>query len=120
MELAREAEVTLGFAPVVSFDGPIDAGVPDVVAPHVVAVVREALSNAARHARASAVAVRAGLADDWLTVTVTDDGRGTGALTRSSGLANLRERALLLHGSFEISPGPSGGTQLEWRVSTRP
>ncbi len=119
-DLARQSEVALGFAPSVAFDGPIDAGVPDRVAPHVLACVSECLSNAARHAKASAVAVRVTLPNEWLTVTVTDNGRGMGPQTRSSGLANLKERARLLDGTCEVSSPEEGGTQVEWRVRARP
>ena len=117
--LAAEAEASLGFAPSVSFDGPVDIGVPGPVVPHVLACVREGLSNAARHAHATAVEVRVVLSGAALTVTVADDGQGLGSPTRSSGLANLDERARLLGGSFAISARPEGGTVLEWRVGTQ-
>jgi PAS domain S-box-containing protein len=118
--LAREAEPSLGFAPTVSFDGPVDAGVPEHVVPHLLACVREGLSNAARHAQASAVEVDVVLGGGKLTVTVADNGRGTGGWKRSSGLANLKERAQLLHGTFEVLSPEGGGTVLHWTVSTRP
>jgi len=118
--LAREAETTLGFVPTVDFDGPVDSGVPDHIVPHVLACVREGLSNAARHAQASTVAIRVVLAAATLIVTVSDNGRGTGPLTRSSGLSNLRERARMFEGTCEISPRAGGGTQLEWKVKIRP
>lgn len=66
------------------------------------------------------MAVRVTLPNEWLTVTVTDNGRGMGPQTRSSGLANLKERARLLDGTCEVSSPEEGGTQVEWRVRARP
>jgi two-component system sensor histidine kinase DevS len=106
----------LGFAPAVEFGGPVDAALPDATAAHLLAALREALSNVVRHAHASAVqvAVRAG---DELLLEVTDNGRGIDpAVTRSSGLTNLRRRAEKLGGSFEVTDRPEGGTRLRWRI----
>jgi len=119
LDLTRRAAQTLGFEPAVRFDGAVDVGVPDNVIPHLLAVVREALSNCARHAHASAVEVHISLSTDVLVVAVTDDGIGLAALTRSSGLANLTERARLLGGTFDIVTPDVGGTRLEWRVPIR-
>ena len=51
-----------------------------------------------------------------LLLKVTDNGRGLGEVTRSSGLRNIRERAELLGGSFHVASEPGAWTQLEWRV----
>ncbi|MBN0044731.1 PAS domain S-box protein [Streptomyces actuosus] len=110
------AQDRLGFTPTVGFDGPVDAALPDETAAHLLAVLREALSNAARHAHASAawVTVRAG---DELLLEVHDNGRGIDpAVTRSSGLTNLRRRAESLGGTFEVTGRPGGGTRLCWRI----
>ncbi|WP_329267860.1 PAS domain-containing sensor histidine kinase [Streptomyces sp. NBC_01451] len=109
------AQNRLGFAPSVEFDGPVDAALPDETAAHLLAVLREALSNVVRHAHATAawVAVRAG---DELLLDVTDNGRGLGRPTRSSGLTNLRRRAEKLGGTFEVADRPEGGTRLRWRI----
>jgi PAS domain S-box-containing protein len=110
------AQDRLGFAPAVEFDGPVDAALPDATAAHLLAALREALSNVARHAHASAVrvAVHAG---DELLLEVTDNGRGIDpAVTRSSGLTNLRRRAEKLGGTFEAAGRPEGGTRLRWRI----
>ncbi|MGP4047672.1 PAS domain-containing sensor histidine kinase [Streptomyces sp. 2A115] len=109
------AQDRLGFAPSVEFDGPVDAALPDETAAHLLAVLREALSNVARHAHATAagVAVHAG---DELLLDVSDNGRGLGRPTRSSGLTNLRRRAEKLGGTFEVADRPAGGTRLRWRI----
>ncbi|HET9093149.1 MAG TPA: PAS domain S-box protein [Acidimicrobiales bacterium] len=114
LELVASAEDQLGFAPSVRFEGPIDAGVPSDIAVHVVAVVREALSNTARHAHADQVQVQVALDDGSVRVSVSDDGVGIGHPERSSGLTNLDERARLLGGRFVVSQAAGGGTRLDW------
>lgn len=106
---------SLGFTPTVRMDGPIDAHVPSTTTAHLVAVLRETLSNTARHARATRAHVRLRVADDLL-LTVTDDGSGISPDAPRSGLANLSRRATELGGSFEVGPGPAGGTTVHWRV----
>jgi two-component system sensor histidine kinase DevS len=108
------AQGGLGFAPTVSFEGPIDA-VSDEIAVHLLAVVREALSNVTRHAHPSAVEVTLQAGDD-LILRVVDDGRGFEPATRESGLANMRDRARILGGVCEVTSRPGAGTELLWRV----
>ena len=82
-------------------------------------MVRETLSNAARHAQASAVAVRLEVTDD-VVLTVTDDGKGFVDTGRRSGLRNMADRAESLGGTFEVrSSGQGGGTVAVWRVPVR-
>jgi signal transduction histidine kinase len=119
LELAAEAEVSLGFRPAVTFDGPIDIAVPDGVAANVLAVVREALSNMARHAAASSGRVAVEILDGALKVTVSDDGVGLGessARGAGDGLRNLRERAEEHGGTTAIETMPDGGTRVSWSV----
>ncbi|GGL27623.1 PAS domain-containing sensor histidine kinase [Planomonospora parontospora] len=118
LQLTTEAAERLGFSPAVAFDGPIDSAVPDEVAVQLLAVLREALSNIVRHARASRAEVLLSAGSD-LALEVTDNGRGLGETTRSSGLGNLGERARALGGVFEAVSPPGGGTRLEWRVPLR-
>lgn len=114
LALAAEAERPLGFSPSVSFGGPIDT-VPEGIAAQLVPVLREALSNVARHAGASAVEVTVS-AGDGLLLRVTDNGCGVSAVARASGLRNMRERAQLLGGSFAVTGEPGGGTTIVWQV----
>jgi signal transduction histidine kinase len=87
-----------------------------------VAVVREGLANAARHAHAASVAVRVSVAgqgaDGSVCVEVSDDGRGLPPdRDRSSGVGNLLSRARQHGGTFEIGDNPEGrGTLLVWRA----
>jgi signal transduction histidine kinase len=112
----EQAAGSLGFTPSLRMEGLIDTDVPHAVAEEAVAVLTEALSNAARHARATAVSVSLAVAAGTLTVTVADDGTGLQARARHSGLRNLAERAARLGGTFETGAGREGGTRLVWRV----
>jgi signal transduction histidine kinase len=114
LAVLEQERPALGFAAHVEFSGPIEHTVPVHMAEEVVAVVREAVSNTARHARAHSVRVRVSVAQGLLTVEVRDDGRGIGENSRSSGLTNLRRRAERYGGSLELSTPPEGGTHLRW------
>ncbi|WP_328912220.1 MULTISPECIES: sensor histidine kinase [unclassified Streptomyces] len=116
----EEAARTLGFTPSLRMEGLIDTDVPGAVADDALAVLAEALSNVARHARASGAEVSLVVGAGVLTVTVTDDGVGLTDGGRRSGLGNLAERAERLGGEFRIGPGPQGGTRLVWRVPASP
>jgi signal transduction histidine kinase len=106
----------LGFAPSLRLDGLLDTLVPAHVAEHLLAVLREALSNAARHAQASAVSVLVAVRDGQLLLEVTDDGVGLPTGGRRSGLANLESRATDLGGDLVTQSGEGHGTRLAWRV----
>ena len=107
---------TFGVTPRVVFHGPVDAAVSPELADHIVAVARELMSNASRHARAQEITVEV-IADDRLTVRVSDDGCGVTAhvLDGSSGLSNLRNRAELLGGVMEIT-NTYPGLVVIWQV----
>ena len=105
----------LGFVPTMTYSGTLDR-VPELVLQDLLAVVNEALSNVARHAGATAVWVELSASADEVVLRVADDGRGIGATTRSSGLANMRQRAERHGGSFALARNEPRGTVLEWRV----
>ncbi len=124
------AAQTLGFTPSVGFTGAVDARVPDAAADHLVAALREALSNAARHARPTRVEVTVEVSDDTVRMVVADNGAGLpeepdelrdgGPRGRGGGLRNIRRRAEELGGSAELGPGLQGaGTALSWQVPLR-
>ncbi|HEX9042881.1 MAG TPA: GAF domain-containing protein [Trebonia sp.] len=115
--LADEMTRMLGFAPALRLGSRLDSLASGELSEQVIAVLREALSNTARHASATRVDVtvdtdNAGL----LTVLVRDNGRGVGETSRRSGLANLAERAERLGGKLRVSPAEGGGTELEWKA----
>jgi signal transduction histidine kinase len=118
LQAARGAAEALGFEPRVSFDGPVDTLVPPRVGEQLLAVLREALSNVARHARASNVDVDVSASTSFVTVVVSDDGVGLPAGGRRSGLDNLARRARDLGGAFTArsKAAPETGTVIEWKV----
>jgi signal transduction histidine kinase len=95
--------------------GQLDTRVPAPIAGQLLAALREALANAAKHARASRVDITVEAGTD-LVLTVRDNGIGLGEPTRRSGLANLTERAAELGGTMRATAAEGGGTELEWRV----
>ena len=115
LEVVDEMTAALGFAPSLRLVGPLDEAVPADAGEQLLSALREALSNAARHAAASRVDVTVEIGDE-LMLRVRDDGTGMGQTTRRSGLANMAERAADLGGKLVIGPAEGGGTQLDWRV----
>jgi signal transduction histidine kinase len=116
IEACERAAEQLGFTPAVRFTGPVDTLVGEQVAEQLPAVLREALSNAVRHAHASRLDVDLAADTKAVTLTVTDDGVGIPPTGHRSGLANLAERAQQFGGAFTTRPGTSGGTVLTWTV----
>jgi signal transduction histidine kinase len=96
--------------------------VSELVCEHVVAALREALSNAARHANATRVRVSLSVESDEVVLIVTDNGQGIAvSVDRRSGLANLEQRAGSSGGRFTIEPvtdehGGAQGTRVIWRA----
>jgi signal transduction histidine kinase len=116
LEVVEEMTVPLGFAPSLRLVGPLDEDVPGGAGEQMLIALREALSNAARHAAASSVDVTVDCGSD-LVLRVRDNGRGLGGSIRRSGLANLAQRASVLGGRLRVGPAEGGGTDLEWRVA---
>ncbi len=81
-------------------------------------IAQEALTNVARHAGASRVAVRLGWRMGAAMLQVEDDGRGIAAGRQSTGLGllGMRERAERLGGDLTVKPVPRGGTIVEVRI----
>lgn len=118
LDLANELAPLLGARPEVTFSGAIDSGVSQQVADHLLAVLREALTNAGKHAQATRfrVAISVG---DALRLEVADNGTGIAlpaAESRGLGLTNLRHRAEKLGGTLEFPVPDDGGTLLVWSV----
>ena len=116
LEVVDETADTLGFAPSLRMSGRLDdAELLADAGEHLLGALREALSNAARHAHASRVDVTIEVGRE-LVLVVRDNGTGLKESGRRSGLANLTERAELLGGTLRAAPADGGGTELEWRV----
>ena len=119
--LVREYEAALGFLPSLRTWGPLNSLVGGSLADQAMVVLREALSNCARHAGADHCTVEVSVADGWLTLEVADDGRGPVDLevepdAHRSGVRNLQRRAEDLGGELVVAPGRPRGTTVTWRV----
>ena len=90
----------------------------------VVQVLREALSNASRHARATEIVVTAGLERGRLVLTVADDGVGFDPSTARDnghqGLRNMANRVRQLDGRLDVQSRPGQGTRVELAVPITP
>jgi signal transduction histidine kinase len=117
LAMGREATGALGYEPRCFFDGPVDSGVDDDLAADLLATLREALSNVARHARATQVKVEV-VVTDHVVLRVVDDGIGPPApdAPRGHGLDNMAARANHRGGRFELRAGTPTGSALEWQV----
>lgn len=116
--VCADEQAALGFAPSVRFTGPVET-VGSPAADELVVVLREALSNVGRHARATEVAVTVAVGRPGLGLLVDDDGRGPPGDVEGhlgNGLANMRIRAQRLGGTFLVAAREPRGTRLEWRV----
>ncbi|MCR1783269.1 GAF domain-containing protein [Nocardioides carbamazepini] len=113
--LVDRAAATLKFRPALRFEGPVRTLIPDEVVPDLLAVLAEGLSNASRHAGASAVDVMVE-AGDRIVLTVSDNGRGIAGAVTESGIANMRARAEQRGGALVVESAPDGGTTLVWTV----
>jgi signal transduction histidine kinase len=83
-------------------------------------VVSEALTNVAKHARASVVLVDIGVDGGTLRLLVTDDGAGGADPSRGSGLIGLSDRVAAVGGTFEVTSPPGGGTSLRVAIPVGP
>ncbi|MCX4427051.1 HAMP domain-containing sensor histidine kinase [Streptomyces mirabilis] len=79
-------------------------------------VAQEALTNAARHAEAGQVEVSLHHTDGAVVLVVVDDGRGTGAAREGAGIRGMRERALLIGATLDVTSQPQAGTQVRLTV----
>jgi signal transduction histidine kinase len=116
--LMSEVTPALGFRPHLVVEGPIDTVVPRATGDHLLACAREALTNVARHARATRVEVLVVVGAD-LALRVTDDGVGPGGVAADGhghGMRNLAHRAEELGGSLQVARGFPSGTTVDWRV----
>lgn len=120
LDLVHELRPVLGMLPQVSFSGPVDTVVTGPLAEEVLAVLREALTNVGKHARASQVVITIAAGEE-LRLVVADDGNGIGDTPSSGrGLKNIRQRAERLGGNMELGKSREGGTRLTWHVPLEP
>lgn len=117
--LVKDYAPVLGFSPVVRTAGPVDTAVPADIAEQALAVLREGLSNVARHSRARSAVVELEATSEVFVLRVSDDGLGLPAERRESGLRNVRRRATDRGGTFRLRERQPHGTVLEWTVPLR-
>lgn len=101
-----------------SFSAPAGLCVPEKAAPCLLRVLQEALNNVRRHAGAREVGVVLESADGWVSMSVTDDGRGfdAAAKTGGAGLRGIRERCAFLGGGAAIESKPGAGARVSVRL----
>jgi signal transduction histidine kinase len=121
LSLVGEATATLGFAPKVHMDGPLDAATDAATQEELLKTLREALSNVARHANASGIEVLLHAASGTITLRVADNGVGLAKdAQRGHGIDNMQARAESLGGVCDLSARRGGGTVVTWRVPASP
>ena len=120
MKIIDEHTAQLGFTAGIRFAGPLDPGTDEPLAHDILAVTREALSNCARHAHATAVTVALVLRDGLITLDVTDNGRGLGTPARSSGLSSMLRRAERNGGTFQLTTPGDWRHPLAWTARPHP
>lgn len=115
-KIVVESERVLGFRPTLTIEGDVD-GLPAALRDDAASVVRESLSNVAKHAQAASVKVSVTVGD-LLTIRVSDDGVGIGdsANPAGTGTRSLRERAANRGGDVRYQETPGGGTTVVWWV----
>ena len=113
-DLVVTSEALLGWRPSLSMTGPLTQ-VPEEIGDDMLAVVREALANVARHAHAHHASVLV-VVDGALDVTVIDDGVGIGEVTRTSGLREHRRARRRHGGTSSVVRAEPTGTRMHWRV----
>ncbi|MCW2856871.1 MAG: hypothetical protein JWR52_2486 [Marmoricola sp.] len=115
LDIVGEISGLLGFDPEVRFAGPVDTIVGPGLAEDISAVVREALTNVARHAQASSVEISLTASTERVELRVADNGQGVGAPGHRSGLDNMARRAAGRDGVFSTAdPRVGTGTVLLW------
>lgn len=102
--------------PELELRGPVETAVPHQVRSQLLAVLREALSNAGRHAQAQRVRVTVEALSGVLMLEVRDDGVGFKIPNEPRGLRNMRDRAVALNGSCHVETHIGKGTVVRWQV----
>ena len=123
LSVVHELGDVVGFDVRVTFEGPVDTTVGDQMAEHLLATIREAVTNIGRHAGATEATISISADSRRCVLRVTDNGRGLdlglsqeGASSGGLGLVNLRRRAEKLDGQLTLESPESGGTVLTWQV----
>ena len=119
MEVLEQMTGPLELSSSVRLDDQLDSDVPNDISEDMLHALREALSNAARHGKATQVEVTVAVGPE-LRLLVRDNGIGIGETGRRSGLANIAQRAGQYGGTLTVAPAAGGGTELDWRAPLSP
>ena len=117
LRVVQETSRSYSVVPKVAFAGPVDDAVRPNIAGHLLSVLSEGLSNAARHSGAEEIRVTVSVTTKRVELEIKDDGSGFEEPARVSGLSNMRHRAELLGGTCTIQSGRGEGTRVMWSVS---
>jgi signal transduction histidine kinase len=120
-DVVAQASRVLGFTPAVRIEGPVETLLSDEIRTEMVASMREALGNVARHARATHASVVISIVDEQIVMTVTDNGVGPpedeATKLGGHGLNNLMSRAAAFGGTCTLTrrePTDGSGAVLRW------
>jgi len=120
LDVITDTTPALGFTPAVRFTGQLEGITTPTLADDLLAVLREALTNIARHAHANHTDVQITAQPDQITLDITDNGTGLTPTNRRSGLTNMHHRAQRHNGTLALTPHHPTGTHLTWTVSVTP
>ena len=120
-DVVAQASRVLRFTPILRLEGPVESVLSDEVRTEMIASMREALGNVARHAQASQAQVAVEVRDAMVVMTVTDNGVGPpddeSVLRGGHGLFNLQARAAGFGGACTLTRrNADGGAILRWSV----
>ncbi len=122
-EHTGEFEQYSGISCGVSVD-PEDLQVPEPVATTAFRIMQEALTNVARHSRATKCSIEIQAVGEWLLMRISDNGVGLGSVDmthlRSLGVTGMKERATMVGGRVTIENAPEGGVRVTARLPMRP
>jgi len=107
---------SLPYAPHLTLAGPVDSLTDETTIKHLLAVLTESLSNAARHSGATSVNISVAVHEGRLTLEVADDGCGFKDPAPGNGLTNQARRAAEMNGTYSVTSAPGKGTSLTWSV----
>jgi signal transduction histidine kinase len=118
-DLVRDSTRALGFTPVLGIHGDVAGTLDNETAIDLVTVLREALSNIARHAQATSASVRLAVDAETVALRVVDDGTGPGSTDDAAhghGIPNMTARAVRHGGTMSVRVNGASGTILEWVI----
>lgn len=107
---------SLPYAPHLTLAGPVDSLNDEAMIKHLLAVLTESLSNAARHSGAQSINISVAVQEGRLTLEVVDDGCGFKDPAPGNGLTNMARRAAEMNGTYNVASAPGKGTSLTWSV----